>query len=620
MRLAAVAIENFRCFGAQTRIEFDDLTMLVGKNDAGKSAILEALGVFFDEVTLETDDRTVGAASKEVVITCEFDDLPASLVLDTRAPTTLEAEYLLHGNGRLVVMRTYDGALAKPRLLSTVAIAEHPTAEGCSDLLQLKNSELKKRAGELSIDLDGIDPKQNPPLRAAIWQKAEDLKIREVEVPLGAANAKSIWTALSSHLPMFALFKSDRTSTDQDSEAQDPLKQAVKEAISAKQAELDALAEYVEQEVKHVAEATVTKLREMDPELASDLSPQFRPPAWANVFKVSLTDDAEIPVNKRGSGVRRLILLNFFRAKAEQTASDSNRPGVIYALEEPETSQHPDNQRILLSAFQDIASVPGNQVVLTSHTPVLARRLPESALRYVAVNDDRSRTVHGASSDDTRQLIASALGVLPDHDVRLFVGVEGKNDIEFFKRIAAALRSGGEEVPDIAAAEAEGRLVFIPLGGSNLALWVTRLKQLNRPEIYIFDRDAPPSDRAKYQDKADQINALPSSRALITGKLEIENYLHPSAIAEARPELAPLPTLGDFVDVPTAIARHTHSLSDSETPWEELPGERQKKKEATVKSWLNRQAVDRMTPERLSEIDPDDEVRGWLREIGKHLA
>jgi hypothetical protein len=216
-------------------------------------------------------------------------------------------------------------------------------------------------------------------------------------------------------------------------------------------------------------------------------------------------------------------------------------------------------------------------------------------------------------------LIASALGVLPDHDVRVFVGVEGKNDIEFFKRISTALRSAGENVPDIAAAEAEGRLVFIPLGGSNLALWVTRLKELNRPEIYIFDRDAPESGRAKYQDKADEINALPSSKALITSKREMENYLHPSAIEAARPELAPLPRLGDFVDVPAAIARHTHSSSDSDTAWEDLAGDRQKRKEATAKSWLNRAAVDRMTPELLSEIDPDDDVRRWLQEIAGHL-
>jgi hypothetical protein len=55
-------------------------------------------------------------------------------------------------------------------------------------------------------------------------------------VPLNEDNAKKIWTELKKYLPAFALFKSDRTSTDQDPEAQDPLKAAEKEAVKAKEA------------------------------------------------------------------------------------------------------------------------------------------------------------------------------------------------------------------------------------------------------------------------------------------------------------------------------------------------------------------------------------------------
>ncbi len=56
-------------------------------------------------------------------------------------------------------------------------------------------------------------------------------------------------------LPLYALFKSDRQSSDQDSEAQDPLKLAIKEAVAEKAAEiLQAVMAYVEQEVKKVAD------------------------------------------------------------------------------------------------------------------------------------------------------------------------------------------------------------------------------------------------------------------------------------------------------------------------------------------------------------------------------
>jgi len=49
MKLAALILENFRGFKGQHRIPFDCLTVLVGKNDVGKSTVLEALSVFFNE-------------------------------------------------------------------------------------------------------------------------------------------------------------------------------------------------------------------------------------------------------------------------------------------------------------------------------------------------------------------------------------------------------------------------------------------------------------------------------------------------------------------------------------------------------------------------------------------
>jgi len=45
---------------------------------------------------------------------------------------------------------------------------------------------------------------------------------------------------------------------------------------------------------------------------------------------------------------------------------------------------------------------------------------------------------------------------------------------------------------DLGEAEDAGHLVFVPLGGSSLDLWVSRLRGLNRPEYYLMDRDNPP--------------------------------------------------------------------------------------------------------------------------------
>lgn len=88
----------------------------------------------------------------------------------------------------------------------------------------------------------------------------------------------------------------------------------------------------------------------MDNELANNLLPEFKSdPKFDSLFKLTIKSDDEISINKRGSGVRRLILLNFFRAEAERKLNDNEvQSNVIYAFEETETSQHPTHQRMLI--------------------------------------------------------------------------------------------------------------------------------------------------------------------------------------------------------------------------------------------------------------------------------
>ena len=355
MHLHRLRLNNFRCFLHELSVDFADITALIGKNDAGKSSLFDALDIFLNDGTPDKDDATKGCDGKDLTIICEFSDLPNSIVIDDANPTSLAEEHLLNAEGRLEIHKNYSGHLASPKLVGVCAYAHHPSADRASDLLQLKNAALKKRATEMVVDLTGVDQKVNAQLRARIRDHIGDLALAPTLMPLNEENAKNVWAGLKLHLPAFALFKSDRASTDQDPEAQDPLKAAVKEAIKAKQAELDAIASHVETEVRKIAQATLEKLSEMDPTLASQLNPQFSTPKWESLFKASITGDDDIPINKRGSGVKRLILLNFFRAKAEQLARGTGRAHVIYGIEEPETSQHPNNQRMLFRALTDLS-------------------------------------------------------------------------------------------------------------------------------------------------------------------------------------------------------------------------------------------------------------------------
>jgi putative ATP-dependent endonuclease of OLD family len=615
MRLVEVKLTNFRGYRTETSVPLEAMTTLVGKNDAGKSSILDALDIFFNDTTIERDDRCVHTGIDTVTISCVFEDPPPSLVIDATASTTLAAEYLLRRDGRLEIVKSFSCGAAKGKLLTTEVVAEHPSAAGLADLLALKISDLKSRAGTRNVNLAGVNQTVKSELRKAIWSHAAPLALTERRVTLESESGKEIWQQIAKSLPVFALFKSDRASTDQDSEAQDPMKAAVKEAIKHHDADLSTIVDTVKTQLEASAERTVAKIAELSPGLASELIPQVKNKPWDGLFSVSLTGDDAIPMNKRGSGARRLVLLAFFRAKAEEVINAASA-GVIYAIEEPETSQHPNQQLALLAALQDLAETNGCQVLLTTHTPTLARRVPRSSLRLV-LQGAAGPVISMGSDDAALGQIRTSLGVLPDHDVKVFFGVEGRHDIVFLRRVSKILHAADAMVPDLEDAESAGVLVFVPLGGSNLDLWVTRLAGLNVPEFYLTDRDVPPPGTAKYQTAINDWNAR-GCTAWATSKRELENYLHVDILRTMSPTYSGLGT-DPFEDVPALFALSLHEAASGVGTWATLSEECKSRKVSRAKRRLNDEAASQMTAALLAHSDPNGELTTWLTAVGHAL-
>ena len=123
MRLKALYLRNFRCYENEVKIEFNDLTTLVGRNDSGKSSILEALEIFFnnDAVKIEAADANIHG-DKRIVITCDFSELPSELILDSGEKTNLSAEYLTIEEDTLRIKKVFD--FSKAKVTSTVYVVE----------------------------------------------------------------------------------------------------------------------------------------------------------------------------------------------------------------------------------------------------------------------------------------------------------------------------------------------------------------------------------------------------------------------------------------------------------------------------------------------------------------
>lgn len=382
MKIKAVTVNRFRGYSSPVTIEVADLLVLVGRNDIGKSTILEALDIFFNEgkgcVKIDEDDVNKDCLAQGqdcIEIGVEFTDLPAAIVIDATNHTTLQEEYLLTATGTLHVIKRYPNA-GKEKVFIR---ANHPVNPECADLLLKKNTDLKKIL-EYS-GLDCADKTKNASLRKAIWLGQANLQLDDCEIEVARIDAKSIWEQLKAYMPLYTLFQSDRKNSDSDDEVQDPMRIAVKEILGDPQiqADLAKVTDTVKARLDRVAQRTLEKLREMNPAIANSLDPQlpdFSSLKWPDVFKnVSIAGDDNIPINKRGSGVKRLVLISFFRAEAERRQNEANLPDIVYAIEEPETSQHPEHQRALTGALISLSSAPNTQVLLTTHSPEIVKRL-----------------------------------------------------------------------------------------------------------------------------------------------------------------------------------------------------------------------------------------------------
>ena len=111
-------------------------------------------------------------------------------------------------------------------------------------------------------------------------------------------------------------------------------------------------------------------------------------------------------------------------------------------------------------------------------------------------------------------------------------------------------------------------MVFVPLGGNNLDLRVSRLKGLNWQELYLMDRDTRPPGKPKYHAIAEELGRRTNCTVWTTERKELENYIHPDPIKAQYPKYAGAGV--EFEDVPTLFAQVVHEASSSDQTWADV--------------------------------------------------
>jgi len=403
MKLKALKIKNFRGYSDEVSVEFGNLTAVVGKNDIGKSTLLEALDIFFNDgkgvIKIDKDDVNKNESNNgnnTVRISVIFTELPSEVIIDESNKTTLQKEFLLNENNELEVIKQFENGSTTSKNFKVFIKAIHPANPVCCDLLKKKQKDLQKIVDDLKLECE--DKRKNALLRESIWHNYKDeLNLQEIELDVNSKEGEinAIWEQLKKYIPIYSLFQSDRKNSDSDSEIQDPLKESVKQILKDNelQEKLDFVAKKVKEAMEEVSRLTLDEIQRINPDIAKSLHPKIPFSAelkWADVFKsISITGDEDIPINKRGSGIKRLILLSFFRAEAQRRKREENSHGIIYAIEEPETSQHIEHQRLLIEALKSLSNELNVQVIITTHSSDIVKQLKFEELKIIHDTDGK---------------------------------------------------------------------------------------------------------------------------------------------------------------------------------------------------------------------------------------
>ena len=480
MKLTKMVINNFRSFGECQAINFNNQTVLIGNNSSGKTTVLQALSKLFSD---KQSDRIIrksdfhlpkglrpGENTRNLFIETifEFNEL-AGTVYGPAIPTFFEHFTV-----------SQDGSKPFLRIRLESSWEDDGTVEGSIDT----------QIYYISSDEDTIrdEDKHRAPRK--------DLdKIRVLYVPASRTPEKELGNASGSMLSR--LVNSINWTKDEINEIKDKIDELNNTFLS----ENGALTQ-INNEIQKSWELYHEDNRFSQAELiinSSEMAAALRQIALK--FSPTTTEEA-FTVSDLGDGLRSIFYFSLVDSildiELEITKDREENPDnprfklippvlTILAIEEPENHIAPHHIGKLIKRFKQLGNNDNSQVILTSHSPAIVKRIDPEDLKYLRIeNNDRvlqtivSDIQLPPAIDESYKYIKGAIQAYPElYFAKLVVLGEGDSEELLLPKFFDLL---GKEVDS-------SQISIVPLGGRHVNYFWKLLNALRIPHITLLDFD-----------------------------------------------------------------------------------------------------------------------------------
>jgi predicted ATP-dependent endonuclease of OLD family len=442
MKIKKIIIKNYRGIKEKQEIPLSGFSSIVGKNDSGKSIILNAIATFLDAKSFPIVGSDFNDSLKPIFIESHFTDDNLKELLESKIKSKIKKS---DGLDEFLNDILFDDSIIIQKIINqpgksaqkeNILIKDFNNAD-FSMLYTKSDEELNQMLEKYNITVPVEGKGRNSKLEKIKYIKKY---CTENKIPETIRSISDDYK-VTSLLPAVELFVSDyglKADTSFKSHSVSEIQDYFSRETADDTKKLRQVEKEIQKEMNNEAEAIKNYMLDYTPSIKKvEIIPNI---IWKDAIKsvgVSFQFDEDeklIPMSHKGSGYRRLFMVARFRYLAEKNKGNN----IIYLIEEPETFLHPSAQEDLLNSLNDLSE--DNQIIITTHSPVFTGSTDYDS---VILCKKEEQSIYEYADEDKKSdfimHIVDELGIKPSYNLRdhheKIVFVESKNDAMFYDLI-----------------------------------------------------------------------------------------------------------------------------------------------------------------------------------------